>query len=281
MAIDNKVVEEISKFFSFSKKNQDNLKDEVVINIEGVDTVYEGARVPSLYDVNLKIKRGEYVLIVGPNGAGKTTLLETILGLLKVKVGNIRVFNHPLDKARSDIRRKIGYVLQNFEMDPNQPFIVKDIVMIGRVAYRGSGKPTNEQDWDAVRRSLRLLGMEQLMERPIGKLSGGQQQKTLIAQALSKQPEILLLDEPFANLDLDTQEKFFKLLSLMKKQGVTILMVSHGVQIPPDVDRIVMINKGRIVINNSLENACENPLFEKYLLMEQANKNWNRIKNGA
>jgi len=272
---------EFSEFFSSSKKNLNKSRPETIISLNGVDTVYEGEKTPALFNVNLKINRGEYVLIIGPNGSGKTTLLETILGLLKVKTGTIKVFNTPLKKARVEIRRKIGYVIQNFEMDPNQPFIVKDIVMIGRVAFRGSGRPPKAQDWFAVKESLKLVGMEELMNRPIGKLSGGQQQKTLIAQALCKHPEILLLDEPFANLDLDTQEEMMNLLAFLKSMGVTILMVSHGIKIPPEVNRIVMINHGEIVINDSVVNACSNPLFEKYLVMEQAIKNWDFLKNGG
>lgn len=274
-------LEEFSKFYSDSRKLHGLSKNEVIISLDGVNTVYEGERIPSLYDVNLKIHRGEYVLIIGPNGSGKTTLLETILGLLKVKVGTIEVFGYPLTKARDEIRRKIGYVIQNFEMDPNQPFIVKDIVMIGRVSFRGSGKPPKEQDWVAVKESLKVVGMESLMNRPIGRLSGGQQQKTLIAQALCKHPEILLLDEPFANLDLDTQDEMLKLLNYLKSMGITILMVSHGIKIPPEVDRIIMIDRGRIVIDDALEKAYENPLFEKYIVMEQAMKNWETIKNRA
>ena len=153
--------------------------------------------------------------------------------------------------------------------------------MLFRSAYRGSGRPPKREDWEAVEQSLQLLGMEDLMERPIGKLSGGQQQKTLIAQALCKHPEILLLDEPFANLDLDTQEEMFELLATLKEMGVTILMVSHGLQIPPQVDRILMINHGRIILDEPLEEAYQDPLFEKYLVMEQAMENWNEIEKGA
>ncbi len=272
---DNRL-EEFSKYYSNSNNLITASKDEVIISLDKVNTVYEGERIPALHDVNLRIHRGEYVLIIGPNGSGKTTLLETILGLLKVKVGDIEVFGAPLTRARKDIRRKIGYVIQNFEMDPAQPFIVKDIVMIGRVAYRGSGKPPNEQDWKAVKESLRVVGMEELMDRPIGRLSGGQQQKTLIAQALCKHPEILLMDEPFANLDLDTQDEMIKLLNYLKSMGITILMVSHGIQIPTRVDRIIMIDRGKIVIDSTLEKAHENPLFEKYIVMEQAMENWER-----
>ncbi|MHA1689851.1 MAG: metal ABC transporter ATP-binding protein [Promethearchaeota archaeon] len=249
--------------------------------MNNVNTFYEGERIPALHDVNLKIYRGEYILILGPNGAGKTTLLETILGLLKVKNGIIEIFGHPITNAKDDLRRKIGYVIQNFEMDPNQPFLVKDIVMIGRVARRGSGRPPNEQDWLAVKESLKVVGMESFMNRPIGRLSGGQQQKVLIAQALCKQPEILLLDEPFANLDLDSQEEIMRLLSYLKSIGITILLVSHGIKIPPKVDRIIMIDRGWIDVDDSLEKAHENLLFKKYIVMEQAMKNWETLGNGA
>ncbi len=275
------IFNQFADFFTSTRGSDLRKKDEIVISLKDVDTVYEGERFSALYDVNLDIHRGEYVFIVGPNGSGKTTLLETILGLLKVKVGQIKVFNSPLKKARNEICRKIGYVLQNFEIDPNLPFILKDIAMIGRVAIHGAGRPPKAQDWAAVKLCLKLLDLETLIERPIGKLSGGQQQKALIAQALCKYPEILLLDEPFSNLDLDAQDEMFKLLKFMKELGVTILIVSHAMQIPSEADRIIMINKGHIIVNDTPENAFQNSLFEKYMLMEKAVENCNRIKIGV
>ncbi len=282
MKIKTNRLEGFFKFYSNLKTfREDQKKKEIIIFLNNVNTFYEGERIPALHNVNLKIYRGEYILILGPNGAGKTTLLETILGLLKVKNGIIEIFGHPITNARDDLRRKIGYVIQNFEMDPNQPFLVKDIVMIGRVARRGSGRPPNEQDWLAVKESLKVVGMESFMNRPIGRLSGGQQQKVLIAQALCKQPEILLLDEPFANLDLNSQEEIMRLLSYLKSIGITILLVSHGIKIPPKVDRIIMIDRGWIDVDGSLEKAYENLLFKKYIVMEQAMKNWETLGNGA
>ncbi|MHA1731780.1 MAG: metal ABC transporter ATP-binding protein [Promethearchaeota archaeon] len=254
-----------SQFGQNPKLQQD---EEYIITLDNIDTVYSGESNPSLFDVTLRISRGEFVFIVGPNGSGKTTLLETILGLLQVNHGQFQVFNLPISKAQKIIRKKIGYVLQSFEISPDLPFLVKDVVMIGRAALVGAGHRPKKQDWGKVNEALDLVGMLEYRKRPIGKLSGGQQQKILIAQALCKDPEILLLDEPFANLDLESQESMLELFREMnQRMGTTILMVSHATQIPTWIDRVVMIQHGQVVVNAPRSYALEHPLMKNYMRM--------------
>ena len=110
-----------------------------VIDLVKIETIYEGDNNPIILDVNLRVKSGEFIAIIGPNGAGKTTLLETINGLLPYTSGQGFVFGKQISKHRTEIRRNIGYVLQNFEMNPLAPFLCRDIVMSGRSGKIGRG----------------------------------------------------------------------------------------------------------------------------------------------
>ena len=108
-----------------------------VIELQNIETIYEGEQIPVIRNVNLTVKKGEFIAIIGPNGAGKTTLLETINGLLTYTVGKGLVFGKEISKNKSKIRKEIGYVIQNFEIDPLAPFLSKDIVMSGRARKIG------------------------------------------------------------------------------------------------------------------------------------------------
>ena len=164
-----------------------------IIELRNVNTIYEGEKTPAIFDINLKVKQGEFVAIIGPNGAGKTTLLETINGLLNYHSGIGYVFGKEIKKNKTEIRKEIGYVIQNFEIDPLAPFLVKDIVITGRTSKIGMLRFLTNKDWNLVWKSMGLVGMIDFANRPIGKTSGGEFQKILLARALTQQPKILLL----------------------------------------------------------------------------------------
>ena len=239
------------------------IKNSNVIELKGIETIYEGERLPVIYDVNLTIKTGDFISIIGPNGAGKTTLLETINGLLSYNKGYGFVFGKEIQKHKSEIRKEIGYVIQNFEMDPLAPFLCKDIVMSGRAGKIGPFRFITKNDWDKVWYSMGLVGMIDFANRPIGKLSGGEFQKILLSRALAQQPKLLLLDEPFSNLDYSARMQIETLLNrIHKKHNITILLVSHDLTfIPSRCKRIIVLDRGRIIMDGSKEKILKSDII--------------------
>ena len=235
-----------------------------IIDLRCIETIYEGEKTPVIYDINLKIKPSEFVAIIGPNGAGKTTLLETINGLLDYISGEGFVFRKEIKKNKSQIRKEIGYLVQNFEIDPLAPFLCKDIVMSGRTGKIGTFRFTTKKDWDKIWYSMGLVGMIDFANRPIGKLSGGEFQKILLARALAQQPKMLLLDEPFSNLDLASRMQIETLLNrIHERHNITIIMVSHDLRkIPSRCSRVVVLDKGKIVLDGNKENVLKSKMIK-------------------
>jgi zinc/manganese transport system ATP-binding protein len=222
-----------------------------VINLQGIFTAYEGSYQPVIRDVTLRIDAGEYVIIGGPNGAGKTTLLESINGMLPIIQGSATVCGMDVVTRGFEVRRRVGYVIQNFSFDPFTPFTVEQVVLMGRFGLLGYLKRPAEADYRATDNAIRLLALEDLADRPIGKLSGGQQQKVLIAQNIARNPDIMLLDEPFSNLDLCNRDFISTVLQQIADAGCTLVMVSHAFDGLPDHRvRIVAMNGGSIILND-------------------------------
>jgi len=219
------------------------------IKLENVSTIYEGEKIPAIKDINLTVHQGEMVAIIGPNGAGKTTLLETINGLLPYTAGKVEVLGKDVKRYGSYIRRKTGYVPQEVTFAESTPFLVEDVILMGRFGKIGLFKSPTRFDYEKVREVMELLEIQDLAKKPIGKLSGGQVQKVMIARALAKEPQILLLDEPFSNLDLNALSDISRKISYLHTEfNLTTLMVIHNVaSIPPSCNRVILVNQGHIV----------------------------------
>jgi zinc/manganese transport system ATP-binding protein len=235
-----------------------------IIKLENIQTIYEGEKIPVIKNINLRINNNEFVSIIGPNGAGKTTLLETINGLLEYTSGKGSVFGKEIKKNKTQIRRHTGYVIQNFELDPKAPFLCKDIVMSGRAGKLGLFRFPNKKDWKMVWDSLSLVGMIDFAKRPIGKLSGGEFQKILLARALAQQPKLLLLDEPFSNLDLSARRQIEILLNrIHEKEKITIIMVSHDLSfVPSRCGRVIVLDKGKILMDDKKDKILKSDIIE-------------------
>lgn len=236
-----------------------------IVEFKDISTIYEGEKIPVIKNINLKIKKGDFISIIGPNGAGKTTLLETINGILDYKEGEGYVFGKKIKKNKTWIRKNIGYVIQNFEMDPLAPFLCKDIVMSGRTGKIGLFRFTTKDDWEKVWKAMSMVGMIDFAKRPIGKLSGGEFQKILLARALSQQPKVLLLDEPFSNLDLSSRRQMETLLNrVSEKENITIVMVSHDLtNVPSKCNRVIVLDKGQIIMDDKKENILKSDTIDK------------------
>ena len=230
-----------------------------IIELKKINTIYEGEKIPVIKGINLSVKNGEFICILGPNGAGKTTLLETVNGLLSYTGGEGYVFGKEISKNKTFIRKKTGFLIQNFEIDPLAPFLCRDVVMMGLTGKTGLFRFHTKKDWEKVWYSMGLVGMIDFANRPVGKLSGGEFQKILMARVLIQQPKILLLDEPFSNLDYSSRHQIETLLNrLHEKYNLTILMVSHDLSfIPERCNRIVVIDKGGILMDGAKKRVLE------------------------
>jgi len=228
-----------------------------IISLENVSTVYEGERRPAIRDVNLLVKKEELVYVVGPNASGKTTLLETINGLLPIFQGKLSVFGMDAQTHGRKIRCEIGYVPQDFMVNPGEPFTAYDVVMMGRYGKVGFLNRPDEIDEEKIMETMKLLDIEELSPRPMGKLSGGQQQKVMIARALAKDPKIFLLDEPFSNLDPESREKIPALISrIHRKRELTTIIVTHDIYGMLEMcRRVVVMSEGRILDDATPEEA--------------------------
>jgi len=191
--------------------------------VELKDVSVKYGNLDALKNISLQVAEGSFLGVIGPNGGGKTTLLKVILGLIEPTTGDIKIFGHPLDQAVD----KIGYVPQISNFDRNFPISVLDVVLMarlgGRVRFFHQYKKEDIEKAEAVLEQLNLL---QLKDRQIGKLSGGQLQRVLIARGLTVEPEILLLDEPTANVDASSTSQIYQLLKELNKEK-TIIVVTH------------------------------------------------------
>lgn len=245
------------------------MQNDSVVRLDRVCTVYEGERIPAIRDINLAVNAGDFFSIVGPNGAGKTTLLETINGLLRLTSGDGHVFGLEILRRGHYIRTRIGYLIQNFEIDPLSPFLCKDVVISGRAGRIGLLRFPSENDWSTAQNAMEIVGMSSFYYRPIGKLSGGEFQKILLARAIAQEPDLFLLDEPFANLDARARGKIDGVLSQLNESGATIMMVSHEIgSIPRACSHIIVMDEGRIVRIGERDDVLESGLLEEMLPMQ-------------
>ena len=204
----------------------------------------------ALRGVSLEVTSGEFVGIIGPNGAGKTTLLTVVNGMGKLLNGRVTVLGDSLRPGNGrSLRKRVGYVAQVDSIDPRMPMDVREVVMIGRLGVLGLFTRPGRHDWQLVDEMLKLVGMTHLARRPIGHLSGGEQQRVAIARCLAQEPELFLLDEPTASLDWKAQSEILELVKeIHDLRGLTTLFVTHDLDaLPHTCDRIVLMKDGLIV----------------------------------
>jgi zinc transport system ATP-binding protein len=183
----------------------------------------------ALEAITLEVPLGAFVGIIGPNGSGKSTLLRVMLGLLTPQRGTVTLFGGPPERLKS--RWRVGYVPQRpATFATGVPATVAEVVETGRLSRLGLWGRPGREDWEAVRKALATLGLEAEASTPVAALSSGQQQRTLIARALASEPELLILDEAMAGVDLETQEGLYSLLHrLSAERALTVVSVSHDV----------------------------------------------------
>ena len=206
---------------------------------------------PVLLDVNLQVNKGEAIGIIGPNGCGKSTLLKSLLGLVKPVKGSIGIFGMPPKIAR----RRIGYVPQRETLDISYPATVFDVVIMGRYAGIGMFRRPRRHDRQRAEQAVADVGLTRFLHEPVVHLSGGQRQRILIARALAADPEVMLLDEPTAAVDVKAQYEIIDILkTLHKERKLSIFFVTHDINpIYPLVDRVIYMAAGRVFIGGLQE----------------------------
>ncbi len=200
-----------------------------------------------LKDLSFRIERGEVLGVIGPNGSGKTTLLKLLYRLLSPQKGEILFELLPMKKMdRSDIAKRIAVVAQETHL--LFPFSVLETVLMGRAPHLGSLLFEREIDLKIAKRAMEWTETLALSDRPMDELSGGERKRVFIARALAQEPEVILLDEPTANLDIHHQIEFLDLiLTLNRERGLTIVMASHEMNIASEFcDRLLFLQGGRI-----------------------------------
>lgn len=205
-------------------------------------TVAYDAR-PVLRSASFTLERGHMLSVVGPNGAGKSTLLKAMLGLITPDYGNVSFFGQPIDA----VRHRIAYVPQTEAVDWDFPITVAEVVLMGRTTSRrgimGWFKRPSADDRRLAAEALERVGMTNFANRHIRQLSGGQQRRVFLARALCQGADLLLLDEPFAGVDAQTEATLFALINQMSSEGKTVLIVNHDLQILDKFDQVMMLNQ--------------------------------------
>jgi zinc/manganese transport system ATP-binding protein len=212
-----------------------------VLDVAGVSVSLSGRQI--LDDVSFCLGAGQFTGLIGPNGAGKTTLLRVILGLQRASAGTVTVAGQP----RSRRNPSIGYVPQKILLDPDMPMRARDLVALGIDGHRFGVPVRSRARREAVGQMLHAVDADRFADARVGLLSGGEQQRVLIAQALISRPRLLLLDEPLANLDIRSSQEIVSLLArIAAEQQVAVLLSAHEMNpLMPVMDRVVYLAGGR------------------------------------
>jgi manganese/iron transport system ATP-binding protein len=228
------------------------------VQLEAVSVAYNGKL--ALKEISFSLAAGDSVAVVGPNGAGKTTLFRTIAGAMQPSMGEVRVYGH---EPGGHIC--IAYVPQRSEVDWEFPVTVRDVVMMGRIRKIGLFRWPRRKDWQFIRQAMVSVGVDQLADRQIAELSGGQQQKVFLAQAIAQEAELVLLDEPLGGLDLPSQQAIFEILEQLKSQGVSVLVATHDLNLAAErFDRVMLLNRRMIAMGTPDQVLTQSNLVQAY-----------------
>lgn len=216
----------------------------IAIEAKNIDFFYNATQI--LHDVSMSLRQGEFLGIIGPNGAGKSTLLRLLCGILQPKKGTVGLFGASISaQSHKSIAQIVAFVPQETHFALN--FTVEDIVSMGRYPYKRAFQREDEQDRSAVENALGAANVAALRARPINSLSSGERQLVVIARALAQSPKVMLLDEPTSHLDLHHQHAIMDLLERLNKQGISIAVVHHDLNLASlYCENLILMHKGKI-----------------------------------
>jgi zinc transport system ATP-binding protein len=216
--------------------------------LEARNVTFGYGRSDVVEDVSLSVAPGEFVALVGPNGSGKSTLLRILLGVLSPRAGSVSLLGTRPRDLRD--RSRLGYVPQRPSLASEVPATVAELVSAGRLVPGWWWRRMDDVDRQAVQHALESVDLAPDAERPLNELSGGQQQRAFIARAFASEPQLLVLDEPIAGVDAESQRRFRdSLVHLIQEHGAGVLLVSHELSaVAHDLDRVIVL-KGRVLFD--------------------------------
>jgi zinc transport system ATP-binding protein len=218
--------------------------------VRGVSVALDGR--PVLRQVDLDVSPGEFVALLGANGSGKSTLVRAAVGLVPTTAGTIELFGTPLDRFRD--RQRLGYVPQRTRAVAGVPATVREVVMSGRLARRRFVGWRTKADVAAVDAAIERVGLADRRRSSVSEMSGGQQQRAMIARALASEAELLIMDEPTAGVDHDNQETLAELLGGLVHEGTSVLLVAHELgPLRALIDRAVVLDQGHVTYDGPVD----------------------------
>jgi len=232
------------------------------IAIKNLSYSYSDSRI--LKGLSFNIKKGEFFVIIGPNGSGKTTLMKIAAGIIKGHKGKVNILGQKIDSyTKRNLAKKIAFVPQMIPTD--SPFTVSEVVLMGRSPHSGFLGFSSQKDVEIAMEAISFAGVEHLAHRRINQLSGGESQRAFIAKAICQEPEIILLDEPTASLDLAHQIKTMDLMEKLKKEKkMTVVMISHDINLAAMYGTcILLLKNGKIISLGSPEDVLTFDTLEK------------------
>ncbi|MDD5382820.1 MAG: ABC transporter ATP-binding protein [Candidatus Margulisbacteria bacterium] len=248
-----------------------------VLKVEQLVCGYDPKK-PVINGVSFSVYDGEFVGIVGPNGSGKTTLLRALTGLLKARQGSIIISQHRIEQLdRKELARRIAFVPQL--MEPIVGFTVEDLVLLGRTPYLDRFAFESHDDYEAVKWAIEELKIENLKDRPITELSGGEFQRVAIARALAQEPKVLLLDEPTSHLDIRYQIKICKLLRKLRAHR-SVVATFHDLNLASRFcSKLILLKNGTLIAEGHPDEVVtpEN-IWKAYRIKVTVRKNPNTKK---
>ena len=221
------------------------------LSVENATVTYRNGHT-ALRDASFKIPTGTITALVGVNGSGKSTLFKAIMGFVGLAKGKITILGQPANVALK--KNVVAYVPQSEDIDWNFPVLVEDVVMMGRYGHMNMMRIAKAADHEAVSMALARVGMIDFRKRQIGELSGGQKKRVFLARALAQDGRVILLDEPFTGVDVNTENAIVKLLRSLRDEGRVMLVSTHNLgSVPEFCDRTVLLNRTVLAYGPTVE----------------------------
>ncbi|MFA6714201.1 MAG: ABC transporter ATP-binding protein [Victivallaceae bacterium] len=218
---------------------------------------------PLLENLNLSVEQGGFLGLIGPNGSGKTTILKLLSGFLKPISGQVLLKNQRISTLDSRKRAGLLAVVPQFVMTP-MPYTVRQIVEMGRTSRLPLFSPLRRHDHEIVEQAVSDMDLEDLRGCRFNQLSGGERQRTIIASALAQEPELLLLDEPTAALDLGHKIKLMRILKTLQERGIAIMVISHDIELMARYcDSLTLLYRGKVIAGGAASEVIEPHLIKQ------------------